>query len=64
MLRDVCEMVVGGRPRCNVISDVEYGGPSEMCCDMSTRCDVENVVRSNLMWNVQWWCDVAGMVWC
>ena len=22
-----CEMVVGGRLRCNVMSDVEYGGP-------------------------------------
>ena len=22
-----CEIVVGGRLRCNVMSDVEYGGP-------------------------------------
>ena len=22
-----CEMVMGGRLRCNVMSDVEYGGP-------------------------------------
>ena len=27
-----CEMVVGGRLQCNVMSDVEYGGPR--CCDI------------------------------
>ena len=24
---NMCEMVVGGRLQCNVMSDVEYGGP-------------------------------------
>ena len=36
-----CEMVVGGRLRCNVMSDVEYGGPRR-----DVRCCVEHVVCS------------------
>ena len=50
--------------RCNVMSDVEYGGARCVATLMSGRCGVEHVVCSNVMWNVQWWCDVAGMVWC
>ena len=40
-----CEMVVGGRPRCNAILDVEYGGPRwDVSCDIKCLRDVEHVV--------------------
>ena len=40
-----CEMVVGGRSRCNAILDVEYGGPRwDVSCDIKCLRDVEHVV--------------------
>ena len=33
-----CEIVVGGRLRCNVMSDVEYGGPRR---DVSVVTDIK-----------------------
>ena len=45
-------------------SDIEYGGPRETRCDIKCLRDATWKMWYAVisMWNVQWWCDVAGMV--
>ena len=54
-----CEMVVGGRLRCNVRDVRCRTWRSEVGCVAALNvCGVEHVTCSNAMWNVQWWCDM------
>ena len=58
-----CEMCCDGECRCGV----EYVGcriwwSEARCVATLNVCEMWRGTCSNVMWNVQWWCAVAGMV--